>query len=165
MAARLLESDMDFYNILQTSEGNLTVEGATNSWKTNSQGAGAYDEAVGQLEVWWGVEFEARSWGIKDIVPFVKKLKLDGWFEYADDSGDMVDSGERFHYEYPEQRAAAPEQKIGPDVDAPTPANVYRLADPKWEVETEVDRQSNNRTTFVPQAEVDLNRHKIKITF
>lgn len=164
MAARLLESDLDFHSILQTAEGNLSIEGATSSWQASPQGHGRYDEAVGQLEIWWGVEFEARSWGIKDIVPFVKKLTLDGWFEYADDDGDMVDSGERFHFDYPEAEHR-PSDKVGLDVDAPTPGNVYRLADPKWKVETEVDRYAKERTMFSPQAEVDLTRRIIKITF
>jgi len=162
IAARLLEDEgLDFYNVLQTSEGNLTISGATPEYR-QAPGNG-YDEAVGQLEVWWSVEIEARTWGIKDIVPYVKKLVLDGWFEMADEAGDMKDTGVTFHYEYPEKEQAKPE--IGPDPDAPTPDNIYRLAQPKWKVETGVDRHRKERTTFVPEAEVDLTKHTIEILF
>ena len=163
VAVKLLESDLDFHNVLRTSDGNLSLEGATNNWKTSPQGVGGYDEAVGQLEIWWTVTFESRDWGIKDIVPVVKKLQLDGWFEYADANGDMADSGERFHYEYPAERSS--NEEIGPDVDEPTPANVYRLAELDWKVKTIVDPYAETRTVFAPKAEVNLTRREIKITF
>lgn len=155
MAAALLESDLEFYNILQPSEGLLELHG---SGLPNQPDA----EAFGQLEIWWSVEIEARTWGIKDIMPYVKKLVLDGWYEVPDAEGDMVESDERFHYEYPEQDQP---KHIGPDVDAPTPDNVVRLATPKWTVEYAVDPYEKSRTSFSPKAEVDLRKRSIEIKF
>lgn len=155
VTARLLEDEgLDFYNVLQQSEGNLTLSGG---------GKGPDDTPLGQLEIWWSVEIEARSWGIKDINPYVKKLVLDGYYEGVDAEGDTYDTGETFHYEYPEKQEAPPQ--IGPDPDAPTPDNIVRLATPKWKVEYGVDRYRKERTTFTPEAEVDLNKHTIEILF
>lgn len=153
-AARLLEDDaLEFYNVLDPSEGNLELYYDTR---------GGYVEAVGQLEIWWTVVIEARRWGIKDISPFAKKLVLDGWYKEADEEGDMVDTGETFHYEYPEKKETA---KIGLDPDAPTPGNVFRLAAPKWTVEFGVNQTRNERTMFVPEATVHLDKRTIRIEF
>jgi hypothetical protein len=148
--ARLLEDEgLEFYNVLQPSEGNLELYG----------GPGDDDTANGQLEIWWSVEIEARRWGIKDIVPFIKKMVLDGFFTDLDGR----DTGETFRYEYPEASQAKP--AIGPDPDAPTPDNVLRLATPKWKVDYRVDPHGTSRTSFSPKAEVDLTRHTIEILF
>jgi hypothetical protein len=155
IAGRLLESDMDFYNVLKQRE-NLTLWG---SGLPNQPDA----DALGQLEIWWSVEIEARTWGIKEITPYVKKLVLDGYYEIPDAEGDMVESDERFHYEYPE-----PEQpkNIGPDVDAPTPDNIARLATPKWTVEYKIDPyRERSSMTIWPEAEVDLRKRTIEIKF
>jgi len=163
VAARLLEDEgLDFYNKLETSEGNLTIEGATAEWQ-QAPGGNRYDEAVGQLEIWWTVEIEARSWGIKDIMPFVKKLRLDGWFRAEDEEGDMQDTDVTFQYEYPEAKQPTPQ--IGPDPDAPTPDNVVRLATPKWKLDYRVDPYRKERTTFSPTAEVNLSKYTIEILF
>ena len=149
--ARLLEDEgLEFYNVLQQSEGSLTLYGG---------GKGPDDTPMGQLEIWWGMEIEARSWGIKDMSPFLKKFVLDGWFE----GGDGRDTGELFHYDYPEQKETSTE--IGPDPDAPTPNNVLRLATPKWKVKHGIDHSRSDRTVFTPSAEVDLQKHTIEILF
>lgn len=164
VAARLLEDEgLDFYSVLQTSEGNLTISGATPEYEQTAPIGDGYSEGVGQLEVWWSVEFETRNWGIKDIVPHVKKLVLDGWFQEANADGDMIDTKVTFHFEYPKDSDF--NLKIGSDPDAPTPDNVYRLAKPKWKVEAGIDRYRKERTTFVPQAEVDLSKRIIEILF
>ena len=151
VVARLLEDEaLDFYNVLQPSEGSLTLYGG---------GQGQNDTPLGQLEIWWTVEIEARTWGIKDISPVIKKFVLDGWFEDVDGR----DTGELFHYDYPEKQSAIPQ--IGPDVDAPTPDNIVRLATPKWSVDFRVDPHRTSRTSFTPEAEVDLNKHTIEILF
>jgi hypothetical protein len=160
--ARLLEAEgLEFYSKLETSEGSLTVEGTTREWQQTP--GNSYDEAVGQLEIWWSAEIEARSWGIKDITPYVKKLRLDGWFQSADENGDMQDSGVTFHYEYPEVAQGTPQ--IGPDPDAPTPDNVVRLAAPKWKIDYRIDPHRKKRTTFSPTAEVNLSKYTIEILF
>jgi len=151
VAGRLLEDEgLDFYNMLSQSEGSLTLYGG---------GKDPDDTPMGQLEIWWTVEIEARSWGIKDITPVIKKLVLDGWFEDVDGH----DTGELFHYEHPEKSEAVPQ--IGPDVDAPTPDNIVRLATPKWSMTARVDPHRDSRTSFTPEAEVDLNKHTIGILF
>lgn len=121
---------------------------------------GSVDSIDGQLEIWWSAEIEARDWGIKDITPFVKKLKLIGWTEEEDERGRMRE-GKPFTYEYPEQTP----KEIGPDVDAPTPDNVARLATPKWTVNFGVDPHKKSRTTFAPSAEVDITKRTIEILF
>ena len=147
--ACLLESDLEFYNVLHPSEGNLTLYGG---------GRGPDDTPFGQMEVWWSVDIEARSWGIKDITVHVSKLVLDGWFE--DENGRST--GELFRHEYPEKKEPL---EIGANPDAATPDNVYRLAQPKWKVEWSLDSSKKSRTVFVPEAEVDLSRHTIEIKF
>ena len=148
--ARLLEDeDLKFHSILQPGEGSLTLYG----------GGGPDDTPLGQLELWWSMEFETRSWGIKDMVPHVEKLVLDGYYVDTDDR----DTGELFRYEYPE--APQPKQQIGPDPDAPTMDNIIRLAVPKWKVESGIDRHRQGRTTFAPAAEVNLSAHTIEILF
>lgn len=155
IAGRLLESDMDFYNVLKESE-NLTLYGSGLSDQPDA-------EAHGQLEVWWSVEIEARTWGIKEITPYIKKLVLDGYYEVPDAEGDMVESDERFRYEYPEQDTP---KQIGPDPDAPTSANVIRLATPKWTLDYKIDRyRERSSMTIWPEAEVDLRKRTIEIKF
>ena len=147
--ARLLESDLEFHNVLRSGEGDLTLVGG---------GHGPEDTALGQMEVWWSADIEARSWGIKYITVHVSKLVLDGWFE--DENGR--DTGELFRYEYPEKKEPL---AIGNNPDAPTPDNVYRLAQPKWKVEWSLDSTKGSRMVFVPAAEVDLSRRTIEIKF
>lgn len=153
IAGTLLESDMEFYNTLSPSENNLDLHGLP----------AGFDEAFGQLEIWWSVEIEARTWGIKEITPYIKKLVLDGWYEILDAEGDPIESDEKFHYEYPEP--AAPKH-IGPDVDAPTPDNIVRLATPKWTLNYGIDRyRERSSMTIWPEAEVDLRKRTIEIKF
>lgn len=157
IAGRLLESDMEFHSVLQSTgrETGLTLYGS---------GLPQYPqaEAIGTLEIWWTIEIEAREWGIKDITPFIKKLVLDGHYEIPDAEGDMVESNERFHYEYPEQEAP---KRIGPDVDAPTPENVLRLARPNWKLDYKLDKYKDRDSIIAPEAEVDLRRSTIEIKF
>ncbi len=157
VVGRLLESDMEFHNVLSQGEENLELWGSGLRDQPNA-------EAFGSLEVWWSVDIGAREWGIKDITPVITKFVLDGYYEVPDAEGDMVESDQRFHYEYPE--APAP-KNIGPDVDAPTPANVARLATPKWTVEYAIDPYRGERRSLnvYPVAEVDLRTRKIEIKF
>jgi hypothetical protein len=157
LAGRLLESDMEFYNKLTPADDTLELYGCD---QPNLLDA----EAFGQMEVWWSVEIEARTWGIKEITPYVKKLVLDGWYEVPDAEGDMQQADTGFHYEYPESEPTP--KNIGPDVDAPTPANVVRLATPKWTIDYKIDRyRERSSMTIWPQAEVDLRKRTIEIKF
>lgn len=156
IAGRLLESDMDFYNVLKERDSGLTLYGREPNMPPEA-------EASGQLEIWWSVEIEARDWGVKDITPYLKKLVLDGYYEIPDAEGDMVESDQRFHYEYPE---AEQPKHIGSDVDAPTPDNIARLATPKWTVEYKVDPyRERSSMSIYPEAEVDLRKRTIEIKF
>lgn len=157
IAARLLEDEgLEFYNVLSPSEGTLDLIGSSLAGHPDA-------EAFGQLEVWWSVEIEARTWGIKDITPYVKKLRLDGWYDILDAEGNSIESDEKFHYEYPEAKQPTPQ--IGPDPDAPTPDNIVRLATPKWNLDYRVDPYRKERTTFSPTAEVNLAKRTIEILF
>lgn len=151
LAARLLEDDDDlsFYNVLRNRPELDLYGGGNEEWF----------EPHGQLEIWWGIEIEARSWGIKDISVYIRKFVLDGWYE--DESGNTVN--QTFHYEYP-NRTSTPEagEPIGPDADAPTLGNVYRLSKPEWKVDW---KKNPDRSSYMPTAEVDLNRHTIKFEF
>lgn len=117
--------------------------------------------AVGDLEVDWELELDAREWGIKDISVSVLRLVLDGWYEEPDEQGYMRQTEDTFHYEYPED---VEQLSIGPDVDAPTPDNVYRMSKPKWTIVAKIDLPRED-LRFVAQADVDLARHHIEITF
>lgn len=157
IAGHLLESDMEFYNVLKERDNGLTLYGREPNMHPDA-------EAQGQLEIWWSVEIEARTWGIKEITPYLKKLVLDGWYEIPDEEGDMIEAEQRFHYEYPEKEASAP--PVGPDPDAPTPGNIARLATPQWKVEYGLDRYRERQwLTLVPEAEVDLRTRTIEIKF
>lgn len=150
---------MEFHNILE-QRSSLEFYG--------SDSRNPEAEARGQLEIWWGIEFDAREWGIKDIVPTVHKLVLDGWYIAPTDDGGDADTGETFRYEYPADDRDPAIKAIGRDVDAPTPANVLRMARPNWKVTWKLDeyRAANGvRTTFSPEAEVNLTDHTIEITF
>lgn len=158
IASRLLESDMEFHNILQRP--NLTLYSGTSKVPEA--------EPRGQLEIWWTIEIDARNWGVKDIVPSVQKLVLDGWYIAPTEDGGDADTGETFHYEYPADDRDPAAKAIGTDVDAPTPANVLRMARPKWKVSWKIDQyrsEGSVRTSFVPEATVYLNSHTIEITF
>ena len=151
VAARLLENDdLEFYNILTPRGGNLDI------WNTSPTA----DNVEGELHIWWSVEIDARDWGIKEITPFVKKLKMSVWMDQEDEQGVMQE-GPSFHYEYPEDLP----KNIGPDPDAPTPDNIVRLASPKWKVEWKVDQDRKDRTTFAPSGEIDVKRRTIEILF
>jgi len=154
VAGRLLESDLEFHGSLTTKEGTLSIN--------KQDAAGVYTEAEGTLELWWGVEIEARSWGIKDMSVYIRKLVLDGRVLLADAEGDMQETDDTFHYEHP--TTAAPASEIGSDPDAPTPGNVEYLSTPKWELKYGLT--DPHRTTIYPSnAEVDLDRHIIEIEF
>lgn len=129
VVTRLLEDEaLNFYTVLNSSDGSLSLYG----------GGQAMDTPQGQLEIWWGVEISARTWGIKNISPRINKLVLDGYYVDLDDS----DTGEKFHYEYPENAQA-----------------------PKWKVETRVERFSSDKTALFPSAKVNLNKRVIEILF
>jgi len=155
VACRLLESDeLSFYSVLK--------DGKELSLNSSRNDAHDYAEVHGQLEIWWGAEIDARDWGIKSIDCHVKKLVLDGWVEVADGAtGDMCETGERFRCEYPEPVSKEP---IGPDVDAPTSANIDRLSTPKWTV-TSKTVATRSRDQFFPEATVDIDKRTINIEF
>lgn len=159
IASRLLESDMEFHNVLE-QHSSLTLYGSTSR---NPEA-----EPKGQLEIWWTVEIDAREWGIKDIVASVQKLVLDGWYIAPTDDGGDADTGETFRYEYPADDRDPAARAIGKDVDAPTTANVLRLARPNWKVSWKLDphrSEGTARTSFTPEATVYLNTHTIEIVF
>lgn len=158
IAAQLTESDLTFYNVLRSDNGELELYGDRNN------DPGRYVEAKGQLELNWMAEIDARSWGIKDITCTVTKLVLDGWYEAADDEGDMRETGERFRYEYPEATNDTPKTP-GAGVDDPSLANVVHLATPKWTVKWGVDPHKDSVSVYSPRAEVDLRKRLIEITF
>src|SRR5574337_350052 len=126
IASRLLESDMEFHSVLSQGEDSLAI------WGRGSKYQDA--DAHGQLEIWWTVEIDARQWGVKDIEVSVSKLILDGWWTAPNADGGDDETGETFHYEYPADDADPAARAIGRDVDAPTPANVLRMARPNWKV-------------------------------
>jgi hypothetical protein len=147
VAGRLLESDLEFYNILQPSEDTIYFEGGP-------EGA----DGQGQMEIWWSAEIDSRSWGIKDITVNIKKLKLEGWFEQLID-GRTRDVGQSFSYSYPE-----PDEKLQiADVDEPSPDNVYRLAKPKWNLTWKIS--SGDHVVYARHAVVDVQKHTIEIEF
>ena len=153
LVGRLLESDLEFHGRMSTDDSTLHIR------KTDK--AGTYTEVVGTLELWWGVEIEARSWGVKDMSVYISKLVLDGRVLLADAEGDMQETNETFHYEYP---TAAPAREVVADPDAPTPSNVEHLSTPKWELKYGLT--DPHRTTIYPaNAEVDLDKHIIEIEF
>lgn len=162
LAARLVEDrELEFHSVLQSSNGDLEFYG----------NPVPQAEPVGRLELWWGVDIDARSWGIKDINVYIKKLVLDGHYEdyEEDESAEGFSPVPDFHHEYP----IAPEPKgpAGPssapddELDSPTPENLGRLTEPKWTVSHVVDSSSAARTRFAPSAEINLSKHTIKITF
>src|SRR6202142_4544275 len=92
LVVKLLDSDLEFHGILEQGS-------SLNFYGGSSKNPEA--DAHGQLEIWWGLEIDAREWGIKDLVPSVTKLVLDGWYTAPTEDGDDIDTGETFHYEYP----------------------------------------------------------------
>lgn len=147
VASRLLESELEFYNSLQPSEGTLEFIGGDPE-----------AEGQGQMEIWWSAEIDSRSWGIKDIAVNIKKLKLEGWFEQSID-GRTRDVGQSFSYSYPE-----PDEKLQiADVDEPSPDNVYRLAKPKWNLTWKIN--SGDHVIYARHAVVDVQKHTIEILF
>jgi hypothetical protein len=148
VAGRLLESEMEFVNILSPDEGTMNVY---------SSKLGPDDEVKAEMKIWWEPLIEARSWGIKDFSIYIKKLTLEGRFVDAEGR----DTGVTFDYAYPESRAVP---QIGPDADAPTPDNVYRLAAPRWSLDWTF-HPSKPLTVYARNAEVDLDKHTIVIEF
>ena len=156
VASTLLESDLTFFTVLDkdTRGDSLSIYAGNSSqdvW-----------EVHGTLSVNWFVEIEARSWGVKDINVGITYLVLDGWIEECDEQGDMQDRGRKFHYEYPE-KPESPEA-IGPDMDAPSKANIDRLSNPKWKVTWKRYSESDS-AILLRSADVDLNKHTIDIEF
>lgn len=151
VVGRLLESDLEFYNILQPSEDTLYFEG----------GDPDVDDQ-GQMEIWWTLEIDDRRWGIKGITVNIKKLVLDGWFEKFDhERGRTVDVGNSFHYEYPE-----PKETLNiPDADEPSPDNLYRLAKPQWKLSWRIEPTQGEFSLFAKKAVVDVQKHTIEILF
>ena len=149
VVARLLESDLDFHTKLSSKRGGGIYFG------------GPADVSNGTLDVWWSLEIDAREWGIKDMVPTVKRVLLHGWLGQEVD--ERVVEGDEFSYDSADKTPA----NIGSDVDAPTTANVVRLAT-QWKLEWGINKYPSadkNPTTFIPTAEVDVARRTIKIEF
>jgi hypothetical protein len=166
IAAKLLENeDLSFTNQYRGGDGT----GGLILWGGSPSDPDGDPE--GTILIEWGVEIEARSWGIKDIVPFIKRIVLDGYWNIYQETGPDVESEERFHYEYPETPEAKPTVKAtagSVDVDTANPEDVERLAQPpKWKLEYGIDRyrDNDNRTTFIPKADVNLTTRTIEITF
>jgi hypothetical protein len=151
LVSRLMESDLDFHTVLRSADHHRAL---------TFYGVGEGRDAYGQLEIWWGIEIDAREWGIKSIDFHVKRLVLDISFDTFNDQGDAIgEPDQELHYEYPEKNE---QLAIGPDVDAPTPDNVYRMSKPNWKVSWKVESSGQ---TYRPEAEVDFARHTIEITF
>lgn len=148
IVGRLLESEMEFFNILSPDEGTMTVY---------SRELQSDDEVRAEMRIWWEPMIDARAWGIKDFSIFIKKLTLEGRFVDANDK----DTGFTFQYSYPESKAVP---QIGPDADAPTPDNVYRLAAPRWKLDWKFT-PTENHVIYARNAEVDLDKHTIVIEF
>lgn len=154
VVARLLESDLNFRTPL-----TYPSRGANNLYF-----GGPADVYSGDLEVWWTLEIDARDWGIKEMVPTVTRVRLHGYLEAPDESRHR--EGEEFSYDSADKSTAG-SAAIGADVDAPTAANVVRLAT-QWKLEWGIDKYKDddrNPTTFIPTAEVDVARRHIKILF
>ena len=155
IVGRLLESDgLDFrtrmtYGRHRNDTRNLHFEGPT-------------DVASAELEVWWTLEIDAREWGIKEMVPTVTRVRLHGYEEI--EVNERLTEGPEFVYDSADKSAST---AIGADVDAPTTANVVRLAT-QWKLEWGIDKYKDaekNPTAFIPSAEIDVARKHIKILF
>lgn len=154
VVARLLESDLDFHTKLGYGPYSSSGHGL--------QFHGPADVRSGTLDVYWTLEIDAREWGIKEMVPTVKRVVLHGFLD-AEVDERMVE-GEEFSYDSNEK---GPTAALGADVDAPTQANAMRLAT-QWKLEWGLNKypsEDKNPTSFIPTAEVDVARKFIQIEF
>lgn len=161
VVGRLLESDgLDFetqmtYSQRHPDSRNLSFEGRADVYSA-------------ELTCWWSLEIDARSWGIKEMVPHVTRVKLHGYLETEID--ERLTEGDEFEYDSAEKApagGAGANPDAPTDVDAPTSANAVRLAT-QWKLEWEIDKYADvdkNPTSFIPKAEVDVARRHIKILF
>lgn len=149
LAALLLEDEgaWDFTSVMDSKYVSIT--GEPENWELQSL----------KCVVKWTLEFEARSWGVKEFNPIIRHIEIIANFDIIDPETGDASGGETVELTYPSQAPAQPTDDVKSSIDHYAG---HVDAEAQWQTRS---HEEYSPSVFPKDVEIDLSTNHIIVFF